>query len=174
MHFRDGVVYFEVTNFDAATSGELIEELGRHPLDVGALQAKAGGLLDTAPFGYMVMIVTGEGSSEMTDPETLTKVLFAETGDLGKAELGFIEESVLDFGEHVAAISPAGMLVVGDNDEPDKYLYLAAQTMLGVSAYSSVGHALDELLFKTPASSPTRSCPPTRGGSRRSTTSPRP
>jgi hypothetical protein len=149
MHFRDGVVLFDVVKRDADTAEALIEELGNHSLDIEAMKAKAGGALDTTPFGYTVMVVTGEGSNAMTDPETLAKVLFAETGDLGKAELGFIETSVLDFGEHVAAVSPAGMLVVGDVDDVEKYLYLAAQTMIGVSAYTSVAQALDALLFKS-------------------------
>ena len=149
-YFAEGACVFEIAELKGDSAEAIIGQLGDHERDVEGIVKRNPKLLKDDPFGYTVMIVTGEGYEALMDPVTLAKILFAETGTLGKTEQAFIGESVLDFGEHVCVVSPSGALVVGDIEDPDKYLYLIAQSMIGVATYSNVAGELSKLLYEAP------------------------
>jgi hypothetical protein len=150
MYFAAGACVYELERLQGDSAEALIAQLGDHELDVDGIVKRNPKLLKDNPFGYTVMIVTGEGYEAMMDPMTLAKILFAETGTLGKTEQSFIGDSILDFGEHVFVVSPSGALVVGDIEDQDKYLYLIAQSMIGVATYNNVAAALARLLYEAP------------------------
>ena len=149
--FSEGMVAFKERTASGATLDGLLENLTTlEPLPPSEILAPYLDRVSGGTFSFRVLVGSENLMEALKDNMWIAKVLFMETGSLGAAEMGMLSNATLDFGENAWVISPAGVLLAGEIEDPMHCVYLIAQTMVGVATHMAIAEELKQQLYETP------------------------